>query len=94
MYWYGDDDEELGVIIEDWLADNTVKGRFSTTDMTESMALFEQVRIDMYNAKGRAQDARRFGRGLSKMLKNEPYLIVNKVMTKGLGEVTIVLGGK
>ena len=91
---YGDDDEELGVIIEDWLADNTVKGRFSTTDMTESMALFEQVRIDMYNAKGRAQDARRFGRGLSKMLKNEPYLIVNKVMTKGLGEVTIVLGGK
>jgi len=91
---YGDEDEELGVIIEDWLADNTVKGRFSTTDMTESMALFEQVRIDMYNAKGRAQDARRFGRGLSKMLKSEPYLIVNKVMTKGLGEVTIVLGGK
>lgn len=91
---YGDDDEELGVIIEDWLADNTVKGRFSTTDMTESMALFEQVRIDMYNAKGRAQDARRFGRGLSKMLKSEPYLIINKVMTKGLGEVTIILGGK
>ena len=91
---YGDDDEELGVIIEDWLADNTVKGRFSTTDMTESMALFEQVRIAMLDEKGRAQDARRFGRGLSKLLKKEPYLIVNKVMTKGLGEVTIVLGGK
>ena len=88
------DGEELGVIIEDWMADNTAKGRFSTTDMTESMALFEQVRIDMFDAKGRAQDARRFGRGLSKMLKGEPYLIVNKVMTKGLGEVTIVLGGK
>ena len=53
-----------------------------------------QVRIAMFDAKGRAQDARRFGRGLSKMLKKEPYLIPNKVMTKGLGRVTIVLGGK
>lgn len=88
------DGEELGVIIEDWMADNTVQGRFSTTDMTESMALFEQVRIAMLDERGRAQDARRFGRGLSKVLKSEPYNIVNKVMTKGLGEVTIVLGGK
>jgi len=91
---YGDDDEELGIIIEDWMADNTKKGRFSTTDMTETMALFEQVRIDLYNAKGRAQDARRFVKGLSKYLKNEPYLIPNKVVMKGLGRATIILGGK
>ncbi|MBL4670096.1 MAG: hypothetical protein JKY30_12655 [Flavobacteriales bacterium] len=91
---YGDDDDELGTIIEDWLADNTVKGRFSTTDMTETMALFEQVRIDLYNAKGRAQDARRFVKGLSKYLKNEPFLIPNKVVMKGLGRATIILGGK
>jgi len=90
---YGDDDDELGTIIEDWLADNTVKGRFSTTDMTETMALFEQVRIDLYNAKGRAQDARRFVKGLSKYLKNEPFLIPNKVVMKGLGRATIILGG-
>jgi hypothetical protein len=86
--------EELGIIIEDWLADNTVKGRFSTTDMTENMALFEQVRIPLYNAKGRAIDARRYIRELSKFLKNAPYLIPNKVSTKGLGRVTIILGGK
>ncbi|PCJ24604.1 MAG: hypothetical protein COA97_09495 [Flavobacteriales bacterium] len=91
---YGDDDDELGTIIEDWLADNTVKGRFSTTDMTETMALFEQVRIDLYNAKGRAQDARRFVKGLSKFLKNEPYNIPNKVVMKGLGRATVILGGK
>ncbi|MGB0881380.1 MAG: DUF6175 family protein [Vicingaceae bacterium] len=90
----GPDDEELGVIIEDWMADNTVKGRFSTTDATETMMLFEQVRIDLYNAKGRAQDARRFVKGLSKVLKNEPYLIPNKVVMKGLGRATIILGGK
>ncbi|GAA4275418.1 DUF6175 family protein [Aquimarina mytili] len=91
---YGDDDEELGIIIEDWLADNAVKGRFNTTDMTEDMALFEQVRIPLFNDKGRAIDARRFVRGLSKMLKNEPYSIPNKLVMKGLGRATIILGGK
>ena len=90
----GPDDEELGTIIEDWMADNTVKGRFSTTDATETMMLFEQVRIDLFNAKGRAQDARRFVKGLSKILKSEPYLIPNKVVMKGLGRATIILGGK
>ncbi|MDG1477859.1 MAG: DUF6175 family protein [Vicingaceae bacterium] len=90
----GPDDEELGTIIEDWMADNTVKGRFSTTDATETMMLFEQVRIDLFNAKGRAQDARKFVKGLSKVLKSEPYLIPNKVVMKGLGRATIILGGK
>ena len=97
--WDGDleseyDGEELGIIIEDWLADNTVKGRFSTTDLTESMALFEQVRIPLYNEKNRAIDARRYTRGLSKFLKNEPYNIPNKLVMKGLGRATIILGGK
>lgn len=90
----GPDDEELGIIIEDWLAANTVKGRFSTTDMTDNMALFEQVRIDLYNEKGRAQDARRFVKGLGKFLSNEPYSVPNKVVMKGLGRATIIIGGK
>jgi len=89
---YGDD--ELGVLIEDWMAENTVKGRFNTTDMTETMALFEQVRIPLYNAKGRAMDTRKFAKGLSKMLKNEPFNIPNKLVMKGLGRATIILGGK
>ena len=86
--------EELGIIIEDWLADNTVEGRFSTTDMTESTALFEQVRIPLYNQKGRAIDARRYIRNLSKFLKNTPYSIPNKVVMKGLGRATLILGSK
>ena len=97
--WDGDletefDGEELGYIIEDWLADHTVKGRFSTTDITESMALFEQVRIPLYNEKNRAIDARRYTNGLSKFLKNAPYSIPNKLVMKGLGRATIILGGK
>jgi hypothetical protein len=91
---YGDDEEELSYIIEDWMAANTVSGRFSTTDATESMMIFEQVRIPLMNEKGRAMDARRFGKGLRTMLKKEPYLITSKMMTRGLGEVVIVLGEK
>ncbi|WP_323787943.1 DUF6175 family protein [Psychroserpens sp.] len=87
-------EDELGFVIEDWLADNTVKGRFSTTDMTESMALFEQVRIPLYNDKGRAIDARRFVRELSKYLNNAPFSIPNKLVMKGLGRATIILGSK
>ena len=94
---YGDDDTELSEIIEDWMADNTVNGRFNTTDATENMMLFEQVRIPLYyekNGKQRAMDTRKFTKQLSKFLKNEPYLIINKVTTKGLGRATIYLGGK
>ncbi|MCB9364868.1 MAG: hypothetical protein H6587_09890 [Flavobacteriales bacterium] len=89
---YGDD--ELGILIEDWMAANTVKGRFSTTDMTESMALFEQVRIPLFDEKGRAQDARRFASGLRKWLKEDPRLIESKLVMKGLGRATLILGEK
>ncbi|WP_040253542.1 DUF6175 family protein [Psychroserpens mesophilus] len=97
--WDGDleteyDGEELTYIIEDWMADNTVKGRFSTTDATESMMLFEQVRIPLYNDKGRAIDARRFVRELSKYLNDAPFSIPNKLVMKGLGRATIILGSK
>jgi hypothetical protein len=61
------------------------------------MMLFEQVRIPLYyerNGKQRAMDTRQFAKQLSKFLKNEPYIIVNKITTKGLGRATIYLGGK
>lgn len=97
--WDGDleseyDGTELGILIEDWMSDNTVNGRFSTTDATENMMLFEQVRIPLYDDRGNATDARRYMRKLQDFLKNAPYSITNKLMTKGLGEVVIVLGDK
>ncbi len=87
-------DDELGMIIEDWMSENTQKGRFSTTDATETMMLFEQVRIPMYDDKGRAQDARRWARQLYKKLKGDPMNIPCKLTQKGLGRATIYLGGK
>jgi len=94
---YGPNGDELADIIEDWMADNTVEGRFSTTDVTENMMLFEQVRIPLYyerNGKQRAMDTRRFARNLSSYLKNAPYNIESKVTTNGLGIASIYLGGK
>ena len=78
--------------IQDWLQENAVNGAFNLTDATENTAQFEQVRIPVTNDKGRAVDARSFGVELQKYLKAEPFNISSKVMTRGLGEVILVLG--
>jgi hypothetical protein len=86
--------KELNEIINDWMKTNTLKGRFNTTDATENMMFFEQVRIPLYDASGNALDARGFTRKLQKLLGSPPYAITSKLMTKGLGQATIILGGK
>lgn len=88
------DGEELTDIIDDWMAKNTVSGRYNMTDVTENVIRFEQVRIPIYDDKGRAIDARAFTNDLRKFFKAEPYLIESKLMTRGLGEAIIVLGEK
>ncbi len=87
------DNEELSYLIEDWMFENTVEGRFSTTDATESFMFFEQVRIPLYDERGRANDARRWARDLRKWLTDD-FEITAKVVTKGLGEVVVILGAK
>ena len=86
--------KELNSYIEEWLTQNCVQGRYSTTESTENMMLFKQVRIPMYNEAGVAIDARGFCKGLQSYLKKEPFLITNKLTTKGLGQASIVLGEK
>lgn len=88
---YGGD--ELGNQIDNWMKNNTVKGRFSATDATENMMLFEQVRIPLFDANGKAIDAKGWAKGLQKYLK-ETYKIDSKLMTKGLGQASIVVGEK
>lgn len=88
--------EELGAIIEQWMSENTVNGVFNTTDATENMMLFEQVRIPMekeINEKVVKIDARRWVGGLRKFLK-EKYAIESKLMMQGLGQAQLVIGGK
>lgn len=87
-------ENELTDCIQDWLQENTVNSAFNLTDATESFVQFEQVRIPLFNDKGRAIDARAFATELRKHLQQPPYNITSKVMTRGLGEAIIVLGEK
>lgn len=87
------DGEELGILIEEWLAENTVEGRFSTADASENRLYFEQVRIPLYNASGRAIDARGWANGLRRELR-ERYGIESKLSMRGLGQAMLTLGGK
>ena len=79
-------------MISSWVEDNTVAGAFNLTSNTESRAKFEQVRIPMLNAKGRAMDARMFANQLRQYLKTQG--VDSKVMNKGLGDATLILGEK
>jgi hypothetical protein len=85
--------EELGTLIENWISENTVQGRFNTSDATENVMLFEQVRIPLYDEKNKALDARGWIKGLQKNLK-EKYQIESKLMMKGLGQAQLVIGEK
>lgn len=86
-------DDELSSLIENWVSDNTVQGRFNTSDATENMMLFEQVRIPLFDESGRAIDARKWANGLRKHLQ-DTYQIESKLMMKGLGQAQLVLGEK
>lgn len=90
------DGEMLSTIIEDWIADNTVQGRFNTSTVTENNMLFEQVRIPLEieeNGKVRAIDARRWVGMLRKYLRDN-YSIESKLMMQGLGQAQLVIGAK
>lgn len=84
--------QELNQVIEDWLYNNTVNGVYSVRDATETRMNIEQVRIPLYDERGRAQDATRWARGLANHLKS--LGIVTKVNARGLGRATLTLGGK
>ncbi len=97
--WDGDlekefDGKELREIIEDWLRDNTVNGQYSSENSTENIIEFNNVRIPTLDANGKGLDANNFFRPLSKVLKEPPYLITNRMVVNGLGKVQIVLGEK
>ena len=85
--------EELSFIIENWMAENTVEGRFSTSDVTENRITFEQVRIPLNAPNGRALDTRTWANELRKFLKTK-HGIDAKLSTKGLGQAYITVGAK
>lgn len=88
------DGEMLTDIIDNWMAQNTVKHRYSLTDATEYVLRFEQVRIPLYRENGNAMDTRYFVNNLRKYLAKQPFGLDSKILTKGLGRADLVLGEK
>lgn len=88
------DGYELNEVIDNWLADNCVNHRFSKSDATESMILYEQVRIPLYKANGMAQDTYGFARELARYLGAAPYNITVKTVNRGLGRTLLIFGEK
>lgn len=89
------DGKELREVIEDWMANNTVSGRYSLVDDNELYMQFDDVRISVYDERGRSIAANQFARELVKFLRNAPYNITDiKLLNQGLGQVTLLLGNK
>lgn len=89
--------DELGFLLEDWLAENTVKGRFTTATATGNQMKFEQVRIPLYferRGRERSMDTRRYVNQLRKFLQDEPFMIESRIYQRGLGEAWLILGEK
>lgn len=85
----------LSEIIDNWFYDNTEGHRYSITDQSETQMTLNQVRIAIYDDRGRPQDANRFIRNLVRYLRAEPYLIDEiKVLNQGLGRCVLILGEK
>ena len=93
----GAEQKELTTIIDDWFAENTVSGRFSLSDGTETFMKLEQVRIPMMktdaNGRERAVDTRAFVNDLKKYLTDK-FKITSKLYLRGLGEAWLILGEK
>ena len=87
------DGYELTEIIDNWMYENTVSGRYSKSDASPNFIHFEQVRIPLNNPKGQPMDTEAFVRELMRFLKSK-YNITSKVMTRGLGNAVLVIGEK
>jgi hypothetical protein len=88
------DGDELADIIDEWMAANTVQGRFTKLAGSETRLVYEQVRIPLFKENGTAMDTEGWARQLRSKLRKEPYMIPVKVIPNGLGSCTLVLGEK
>ncbi|MEG1498220.1 MAG: DUF6175 family protein [Bacteroidales bacterium] len=87
-------DKELSEVIDEWMYNNTVNHRYSKSDASENYIYFEQVRIPLYKSNGMAMDTESFVRDLRSFLRKDPYKIESKVVIKGLGSASLILGEK
>jgi len=85
---------DISELLERWLDINAVKSQYNTSSVTDKSMLFEQVRIPLFNKDGVPIDSRRFYRGLIDLLQKTDKVVPAKLISRGLGEVRIVIGQK
>ena len=86
-------DDELAVVIENWISENSVQGRFGTPNSSATRMEVKGIHIPMYDEKGRALTAPMWGRELVKFLKTKGIGEI-KVDPLGVGGVKLFLGAK
>ncbi len=95
MFYYDGYDMELIDIIEYWIEDNTVEGRYSLADGSNNFLRFDQVRIPLFTVdprgRERAMDTRRFVSGLASYLRQN-FNIDSHIHQRGLGEAWLIIG--
>ncbi len=95
FYEYEGFEMELIDIIEYWIEDNTVEGRYSLSGGSHNYLNFEQVRIPLFiedhRGRERAMDTRRFVSNLSSYLRQN-FGIESYIHQRGLGDAWLILG--
>lgn len=92
-----DEEVTLGDVIDYWMSENCVEGRFSRVSGSENQLVYKQVRIPLYKVvlkKKRAIITKDFVNGLKQFLAKEPFKLESKIIERGLGEAYLVIGAK
>jgi hypothetical protein len=86
-------DDELSVLIKNYVRKNSFQGRFSAPTLSETRMEFKSVRIPTM-VNGERIDGEDWARGLKKYLEQELKVKPVKVDPVGVGHVILILGGK
>jgi len=98
--WYSDlesldfGDDELSILIEDWVYENSVNGVYNLSISTSTQQNYEDIRIPLFyerNGRERPLSTRLWANNLKKWLKSN-FNLDAKLMTRGLGQAQLVIG--
>lgn len=87
----------LGDVVDYWMSENCVEGRFSRVGGSDNQIAYKQVRIPLRRTvlgKERAINTRGFVNGLRQFLSKAPFQVESKIIERGLGEAWLVVGAK
>lgn len=84
------DGDELTEIIEDWISANCVSGRNHQKSASKSSMYYDSARIPLFDANGKAIQAKQWLNGLRKKLKGMG--VPSKIQMRGLGQAQLIIG--